>query len=143
MMAGLTSQVVAGLTAGEKAVMDEALAASSLTYDAAKSEPNIEVIADTIIGHSITTMDPRFSALEAKIRQLITEVILGISKPKLDTHVRFLELLRNKAFGRPCCVHIITTNYDLLFELAGQRPVLLLKQDLLVPSNASLMPRDS
>ena len=113
------SQVVAGLTAGEKAVMDEALAASSLTYDAAKSEPNIEVIADTIIGHSITTMDLRFSALEAKIRQLITEVILGISKPKLDTHVRFLELLRNKAFGRPCCVHVITTNYDLLFELAG------------------------
>jgi hypothetical protein len=54
-----------------------------------------------------------------RLRQLITDAILSVSDPKLDYHVAFFEGLRKRTFNRPCCVYIITTNYDTLFEMAG------------------------
>ena len=118
-MAGLTRAVVGGLSVSERTTFDEALAAASNSYDDATGEPNIEIIADLVMEHAINSGDVRFSALEARIRELVTDVILSVSSPKLDHHIRFLELLQARAFGRAACIYIFTTNYDVLFELAG------------------------
>lgn len=119
MMPGLTREVIAGLDAIERAALDEVLGLTGHTYDAAKGEPNVETIADLVISHAITTQQPRFHDLEVRLRDLITGVILSISSPKLDNHVAFLNALKMRAFGQPACVHVFTTNYDLLFEMAG------------------------
>lgn len=119
MMPGLTKQVINALTAPEREALDEALAVAGLTYDAARGDPNVEVIADQVISHALSAQLARFHALEIRLRELITEAILSVSSPVLDRHVAFLTALKNRAFGRPSCVYIFTTNYDLLFELAG------------------------
>lgn len=119
MMAGLTRSVVGTLKSDERATLDEALAASSTTYNDAAATPNIEAIADLVMAHAINSGDARFRAIEERLRQLITEAILAVERPKLDHHVRFLDLLKKRAFGRAVCVYILTTNYDVLFELAG------------------------
>lgn len=119
MMASLTQQVVGALTSADRAALDEVLASAELTYVPAKGEPNVEVIADCVIAHAISTQQPRFHALEVRLRELVTEVILSVTSPLLDRHVAFLNALKRRAYGRPACVYIFTTNYDLLFELAG------------------------
>src|SRR3546814_17952196 len=72
-----------------------------------------------VMAHAINSGDVRFSALEARLRELVTEVILGVSAPKLDHHIRFLELLKARTYGRAACIYIFTTNSDVLFELDG------------------------
>jgi hypothetical protein len=119
MMPALTRQVVSALTSSERAALDEVLSGAGLAYDAASGEPNVEVIADHVISHGIDAQQPRFHALEAKLRQLVTDAILGVTSPVLDRHVAFLSALKARAYGRPACVYVFTTNYDLLFELAG------------------------
>lgn len=119
MMPGLTRLVVGALKALDRSALDDVLAASGLIYDEAAGTPNVEVIADQVISHAISTQQPRFYTLEARLRELITEVILGVTSPVLDRHVAFLEALKRRAYGRAACVYIFTTNYDLLFELAG------------------------
>jgi hypothetical protein len=119
MMPGLTQSVIGALTGPERAALDEVLAAVNLSYDDAGGDPNVEVIADHVIAHSISSQLSRFSHLEARLRELITQVILDVQNPILDNHVAFLEALKRRAFGQPACVYIFTTNYDLLFELAG------------------------
>jgi len=119
MMPSLTKQVISALSAAERSHLEEVLVANSLSYDDATGQPNIELLADHIISHAIDTGASRFSALEDRIRTLITDVILAVSNPDLDNHVKFLAGLKARAFGRPACVYIFTTNYDILFELAG------------------------
>lgn len=118
-MTGLTRTVVSGLSPADRATLDEALHAAASAYDDTTGEPNIELLADTVMAHAVNSGDSRFSALEARIRELVTEVILGISSPKLDHHVRFLQLLKARTYGRAVSIYIFTTNYDVLFELAG------------------------
>lgn len=118
-MSGLTRTVVGGLSTVDRALLDEALRGTASTYDDNTGEPNIELIADMVMAHAINSGDVRFSALEARLRELVTEVILGVSAPKLDHHIRFLELLKARTYGRAACIYIFTTNYDVLFELAG------------------------
>lgn len=119
MMPGLTIEVVAGLDTAARATLEEALAAFGLVYEATSGEPNIELIADKVKEHAINSGDARFTALEARLRELVTEVILGITSPNLDHHVRLLELLKQRTYGRPSCIYFFTTNYDVLFEIAG------------------------
>lgn len=119
MMPELTRKVVAGLSSAERDTLDEVLGAAGMTYDPTGGSPNVEVIADHVISHAISVQQPRFHELEAKMRHLVTEMILGVASPVLDLHVAFLDAIKRRAFGQPACVHIFTTNYDLLFELAG------------------------
>lgn len=118
MMPGLTRQVVGALGTIDRASLDEVLESVGLSYDS-KGDPNVEVIADYVIAHAISTQQPRFHALELRLRELVTEVILDVGSPVLDSHVAFLTALKARAYGRAACVYIFTTNYDLLFELAG------------------------
>lgn len=119
MMARLTQMVIGALKSTEKANLDEALAATGAICDPLTGEPNIEVIADLVMAHAVNSGDVRFKALEEQLRDLVTEIILDVAHPKLDHHVRFLELLKQRTFGNACCVYVFTTNYDILFELAG------------------------
>jgi hypothetical protein len=119
LMSGLTREVVGGLKGRERAALDEALAAASKAYEDATGTPNIEEISDLVIEHGINSGDARYPALETRIRALVTDVILGVTAPRLDNHIRFLKFLQRRAFGRPVCVYMFTTNYDVLFELAG------------------------
>lgn len=119
MMARLTQLVITALTKAEKADLDEVLAATGAVYDPTTGEPNIETIADLVMAHAVNSGDVRFKTLEERLRELVTEIILSVANPKLDHHVRFLELLKQRTFGNPCCVYVFTTNYDILFELAG------------------------
>lgn len=119
MMPALTRGVISALGAEEKSLVDEILEGNSITYDPLAGAPNIEVIADLVVTRAITTGCTRSSALESKLRELITEAIVSVENPVIDHHVRFLEGLRRRAFGQPACVYVFTTNYDCLFELAG------------------------
>lgn len=119
MIASLTHDVVKSLTDYERATLDEVLASQDLQYDQFKSEPNIEIIADKVLSHEISAQQPRFAQLAARLRDLVTEVILSVRAPTLDLHTTFLNALKRRAYGQPACVHILTTNYDPLFELAG------------------------
>ena len=119
MMPTLTRAVIGGLTPTEREYLDEALAASGVTYSDHDGAPNIETVADLVIAHAINSGQSRFSALEERLRLLVTEAILDVTNPTLDHHVRFLTSLKQRAFGQAACVYILTTNYDVLFELAG------------------------
>lgn len=121
MMPALTKSVVAELNETERATFDEVLHAASQHYDYSSGTPNIELIADLVMSHAISAGAPRFIALEERLRQLVTNTILAVANPNLDNHIRFLSALKRRAFGRPASVYIFTTNYDVLFELAGAR----------------------
>jgi hypothetical protein len=119
MMPQLTREVVQALDTSDRAVLDEVLHANGMAYDHTSGSPNVEVVADLVMAHALSTGVLRFTQLESRLRALVTEVILGVTSPTLDNHVDFLTALRQRAFGRPACIHIFTTNYDVLFELAG------------------------
>ena len=119
MMSTLTREVVGALTTDQRTALDDALGFSGKSYDNSSASPNIEEIADIVIAQMINSGDVRFSALEARIRQLITDRILAVTSPTLDYHQRFFEALRKRAFGLSCCVYIFTTNYDILLETAA------------------------
>ena len=119
MMPDLTRQVIGALGATDRASFDEVLDGIGLHYDPVRGEPNVEAIADHVIARAISTQQPRFHVLEVRLRELVTDIILAVASPVLDRHVAFLNALKNRAYGRPACVYIFTTNYDLLFELAG------------------------
>ncbi len=119
LMPDLTKAVVSNLGVTTKASLDEILGAKGLTYDSTMGEPNIEVISDLVTEYYVKTNDPKFSELENEIRKLIVEKILSVEDPDLTHHVRFLETLKQRAHGTPTTVTLITTNYDVLFELAA------------------------
>lgn len=119
MMSSLTRTVIGLLRREEADLVEEVLGSSGWEYDPATGTPNIEVIADCVLERAISAGCARCSVLEATLRAKITEVILSIKNPALHNHVKFLEALKARAFGRPACVHIFTTNYDCLFEFAG------------------------
>ncbi len=119
LMAHLTRTVIAGLTVAERKALDEALASAATSYDDPSASPNIERIADIVVEHALNSGIHRFSDLESRLRTLVTEAIVNVKVSTLDDHLRFLTLLKRRAFGRPACVYIFTTNYDVLFELAA------------------------
>jgi hypothetical protein len=119
MMAQLTREVIQALHISDRAALDEVLQANAIVYDHGTGSPNVEVVADLVMAHALSTGASRFTQLESRLRDLVTDVILGVASPTLDNHVDFLMALRQRAFGRPSCIHIFTTNYDVLFELAG------------------------
>ena len=118
-MGDLTKAVVSNLSPTLKATLDEIVAAKALTYSAAAGTPNIEILSDLVTEYFITTQDSKYGNLESEIRKLIVEVILSVTSPDLTHHVRFLEALKRRAHGTSSTVTILTTNYDVLFELAA------------------------
>ena len=119
LMLDLTKLVIDNLGATNKETLEEILVTKGLSYDLATGEPNIEVISDLVTECFVYTHDSKFSDLESEIRRLIVESILAIKDPDLTHHVRFLEALKRRAHGNPTTVTLITTNYDVLFELAA------------------------
>lgn len=121
MMPQLTRQVITALNSSERAVLDEVLKLAGDTYDDANAMPNIEQLSDLVIAHWTNSGDPRFSALESRLRELILDCLLAVKNPNIDNHCRFFEALKKRAFGLPSSVWIFTTNYDTLFETAASR----------------------
>ena len=119
LMGDLTKMVVSNLNTTLKATLDEILAAKSLTYNAASGTPNIEILSDFVTEYFVTTQDSKYGNLESEIRKLIVEAILSVTSPDITHHVRFLEALKRRAHGTSTIVTILTTNYDVLFELAA------------------------
>lgn len=115
----LTNTVISNLRPPMKITLDEILAAKAITYDPTKGSPNIEILSDLVTEYFITTQEPKYGDLESEIRKLIVEAILSVSNPDLTHHVRFLEALKRRAHGTCSTVTILTTNYDVLFELAA------------------------
>lgn len=118
-MTTLTRNVISELSYGYRNIFDDVLYATEITYDDAVGEPNIEIIADLVMEHAINSGQQRFLDLRTHIEKLVTEAIVSVPKPNLEHHIRFLKLLKARTFGRAACVYIFTTNYDILFELAG------------------------
>ncbi|UWR21286.1 SIR2 family protein [Sulfitobacter sp. S190] len=116
LVTGLTKSVVDALTAIDRTSMDEILAASGLTYDGTNGLPNIEEISDLVIAHHANNPLPKYQLLKEKIRELVRDVILGVTNPDITNQVKFLERLKWRAFERPTNVWLFTTNYDLLIE---------------------------
>lgn len=119
LMGDLTQAVVSKLPSHLKATLDEILTAKTLAYDPATGTPNIEILSDLVTEYSVTTQESKYGDLEAEIRKLIVEKILSVQTPDLSHHVRFLEALKKRSHDTPTTVTILTTNYDLLFELAA------------------------
>lgn len=121
LMKELTGQVVGALLPDERDSLDAVLNAAGTSYDSATASPNIEQLSDLVIAHVVNTGDLRATLLEQRLRDLIREVLLSVTSPKLDVHCRFLELLKSRSFGMAGCVWIFTTNYDTLFESAASQ----------------------
>lgn len=119
LMSDLTKTVVSSLGSDLKTVLDEILAGRELAYDSTAGTPNIEVISDLVTEYFITSQGSKHAELELEIRRLIVDAILSVTSPDLTHHVRFLEALKRRAHGTSSTVTILTTNYDVLFELAA------------------------
>ena len=119
LMSDLTKSVVSSLPSGHKATLDEILDAKGLTYEPAAGTPNIEVLCDFVTEYSLATHESKFDELELEIQKLIVELILSVTTPDLTHHVRLLEALKKRGHGTSSIVTILTTNYDVLFELAA------------------------
>jgi len=119
LMGDLTKTVVSNLRPALMTTLDEMLAAKGLTYDPATATPNIEILSDLVAEHFVTTQEQKYGDLESEIRKLIVDAILSVTAPDLTHHVRFLEALKRRAHGTSSTVTILTTNYDVLFELAA------------------------
>jgi len=119
MMPALTRQVIGNLSSADRKLLDEVLTNAGFSYDDVAAKPNIEELSDLVIAHATNSGMADHRALEDHIKELIVGELLKVKNPDLSNHVRFLEGLRRRAFGRNCCVWIITTNYDLLFEAAA------------------------
>jgi hypothetical protein len=121
LVSGLTHQVIGALATSERAQVDEILASLGTSYDHEKCTPNIEEIADHVTEYHTNSGTPHSAQLREKLRDLVREAITSIENPDIAHHLRFLEGLRRRSFSRPTRVHIITTNYDLLFEQAASQ----------------------
>jgi len=121
LMTELTRQVITELKPDERAILQDVLKASGLTYDEKSAAPNIEEIADYVIEHRVNSNDLRCGQLERRLQELILERILAVKSPLLDHHCKFFDALKMRTFGRPRVVWIFTTNYDLLIEIAAAR----------------------
>lgn len=119
MMPALTRQVIGKLSPDDRRMLDEILAASAVAYDDGTAKPNIEEIADFVIAHATNSGMATHRRLENKLRELVVDEMLQVKSPDLSNHIKFIEALRRRAFGLKCCVWIVTTNYDLLFETAA------------------------
>jgi len=119
LMGDLTKTVVSILPPPLKATLDEILTAKALNYDPVTGTPNIEILSDLVTEYYVTTQESKYRDLESEIRKLIVDVILSVTTPDLTHHVRFLEALKRRAHGTSSTVTILTTNYDVLFELAA------------------------
>lgn len=119
LMGDLTKAVVSNFRPTLKATLDEILAAKGLTYDSSTGTPNIEILSDLVTEYFVTTQDSKYGDLDSEIRQLIVDAILSVTTPDLTHHIRFLEALKRRAHGTFSTVTILTTNYDVLFELAA------------------------
>lgn len=119
LMGELTKSVVSTLPSTLKATLDEILNAKAVTYDPATGTPNIEILSDLVTEYYVTTQDSKYGDLESEIRKLIVDTILSVATPDLNYHVRFLEALKRRAHGTSSTITILTTNYDVLFELAA------------------------
>ncbi|GJL61514.1 MAG: hypothetical protein NPIRA04_01680 [Nitrospirales bacterium] len=116
----LTKAVIENLGATSKELVDEIFNDKGFTYDPTIGTPNIEDLSDLVTEYCVNTNDPRYLKLECEIRKLIFENILSVENPNITHHIRFLEALKKRAHGTPATVTIITTNYDVLFELAAR-----------------------
>ena len=119
LMGDLTKQVVESLTFASKSALEEILAQKQITYNAEEGSPNIEIISDLVIEASINTQKPSYSTVETEIRRSISDVILSNKDPDLTDHIRFINALKSRSHGTNSKVTILTTNYDVLFELAA------------------------
>ena len=119
LMSDLTNSVVSSLPSGHRATLDEILGAKGFTYEPAKGSPNIETLCDLVTEYFVTTQESKYGELESTIRERIVELILSVTSPDLTHHVRLLEALKRRAHGTSSTVTILTTNYDILFELAA------------------------
>lgn len=119
LMGDLTKTVVSNLRSPLKATLDEILDAKAFIYDPVAGTPNIEILSDLVTEYFVTTQDSKYGDLESEIRKLIVDAIMSVTTPDLSNHVRFLEALKKRAHGTASTVTILTTNYDVLFELAA------------------------
>ncbi|SFJ97377.1 SIR2 family protein [Methylophaga sulfidovorans] len=119
LMPDLTKAVVDNLSTVNKALVEQILSDKGLSYDPVEGTPNIEDLSDLVTEYLVATHDSKYQVLEDEIRDLIVENILSVSEPDLEYHIRFLEALKKRAQGTPTTVTLITTNYDVLFELAA------------------------
>ena len=118
-MKELTNTVLEELTHNSRKALDEILSKQDITFNSTTGEPNIEVLSDLVTQFKIDTQDSRYNRLEEEIRKAIVKSITNEQEPDLNNHVCFLEALKRRAAGSSVIVTIITTNYDVLFELAA------------------------
>lgn len=116
LVTGLTKSVVDALPISDRTAMDEILDASGLSYDDANGLPNIEEISDFVIEYHTNSQLEKYHVLKEKIRELVRDVILGVSDPDITNQVALLERLKSRAYERATNVWFFTTNYDLLIE---------------------------
>lgn len=119
LMGDLTKAVISNLDEPNRTVLEEILTAKGITYDDVSGNPNIEILSDLVTEYFFATQQRTYSHLESAIRALIVETILSVKMPDLSDHIRFFEGLKRRAHGTSSTVTILTTNYDVLFELAA------------------------
>ncbi len=119
LMSDLTKLVVSNLPSNHRATLDEILGTRGLTYEPVNGTPDIEILSDLVTEYFVATQESIYGEIESEIRKLIVELILSFTSPDLTHHIRLLEALKRRTQGTSSTVTILTTNYDILFELAA------------------------
>lgn len=116
----LTRTVMSGLSTSQQKHVNTLLEQEGLHYDDQTCLPDIESICDLLRKRIESTQDKEAESAESRIREEILRIMLDCGKNhNLDQHIRFLRALKSRGGDTAGTVWIFTTNYDLLFELAG------------------------
>ena len=115
----LTIDVLKKLTPEETALVEKILGTESVTLNAGKGEPDIELLSDFLNKARASGGYSGIDALLESIRKHIVDVISEVHSPNLEHHIKFFKGLKKLMSHRNESVWIFTTNYDLVFELAA------------------------
>ncbi len=137
----LTTTVVENLAPASRKTLDEIIKAENLNNDATTGEPNIEIISDLATKYFVNTQESRFRELVNSIQKLIVNTIISVKKPDLTHHIEFLNALKQRAQGTAATVTVLTTNYDVLFELAAGKTGVLIETGFDGSLHRSFSPR--
>ncbi len=119
-MSDLTNQVISLLSLPEKKKLISLLEKNKIHYEFEKGVPDIETITDKISEYAAITKSKEFINLENSIKDKIVSIIKNIAPKSLDIHIKFLSALKKISGFSENPIHIFTTNYDLLFEMAAR-----------------------
>lgn len=117
----LTLKIYENMDSDEKELLKSILQKENITYNFENGIPDIEEISDAIYKNKGSTNFTNINNLEQSIKKKIYQEFIPNSNLNLEYHIKFLRALKVLMTNKAESIWIITTNYDLLFEMAAMQ----------------------